>query len=95
MQIYTHLRKSDGQTCWGYLSQGKYLDPLSILRLFYLFQIGSGISRGGGSWYREGGGVKEEPFFKVQEVKLNVTAVEGRQAALVCSVHSLRDKQVD
>ena len=40
----------------------------------------------------EGG--KDEPFFKFQDIQLNVTAVEGRTAALTCSVYSLQDRQV-
>ena len=55
----------------------------------------SGVSNGGGSWYRDKGGVKDDPFFKLTGVQLNVTAVEGRRAALTCSVSSLGDKQVE
>ena len=57
-----------------------------------------GGSVGSGSWYQErggaGGGVAPEPYFQLEGVALNVTAVEGRRAELECGVGNLRDRRV-
>ena len=49
----------------------------------------------GGSWYQDKLEGTNEPSFKITGSILNVTAVEGRRASLICSVSMLQDRQVD
>jgi hypothetical protein len=66
------------------------------------FVTGGGV--GSGSWYQErssggdsgnsGAAGAEHPYFQLEGVALNVTAVEGRRAELECGVGNLRDRRV-
>jgi hypothetical protein len=51
-----------------------------------------------GSWYQDRASgdtaAAAEPYFQLEGVSLNVTAVEGRGAELECGVGNLRDRRV-
>ncbi|XP_023341264.1 lachesin [Eurytemora carolleeae] len=52
------------------------------------------LGSAGGSWYQDKLEGTNEPSFKITGSILNVTAVEGRRASLICSVSMLQDRQV-